>query len=62
MLELVKFLDVFCVNYPELWIKVDLRIIEFCHKMDTDEKIEFIARISNQGEGSDKNYDQVERI
>lgn len=62
MLELVKFLDVFCVDYPELWIKVDLRILEFCEKMNTAEKIEFIARISNQGEGSDKNYDQVERI
>lgn len=59
---LVEFLDVFCVNYPELWMKIDSRVLEFAEQMETEELVNTIAHISNQGEGSERVYDQLERI
>lgn len=61
MVELVKFQDIYCVDYPELWVKIDARVIEFCDRMTWSELTEFIGRMANQGEGSDKVYDHQER-
>jgi hypothetical protein len=59
---LAKFLDIFMVEYPEVWAKVESAILKRKNSMQPQDLIEIIKHFSNQGEGTEEFYDQVEKI
>lgn len=58
---MVAFLDLYCVDYPELWVKVEQRILNLKSSVPTKELLEILKHTSNQGEGTEYFYDQMEK-
>lgn len=61
VVSLVKFLDLYCIDYPELWAKLQIKILKMIDYMEIDPLIEILVSFSNQGEGTEKFYDKLER-
>ena len=62
MIDLARFLDIFCVDYPEVWAKLEKSVMKRRTALDTDTISSLLRHFSNQGEGSDYFYDQFEQI
>lgn len=56
------FLDVYCIDYPEIWVKVEKNIMSKNVIHDIDSICTIVKHMSNQHEGSDILYDHIEKI
>ena len=61
-ITLAKFMDLYCVNYPELWVKFEEKLLFKKNSLTSDDKILLLTHFSNQGEGSEYFYDQFEKL
>ena len=61
ILEVLKFMDLYCVDYPELWVKLDKQFRKYCKFWSLNIIIELTCSFSNQDQGSDQLYDLVEK-
>lgn len=61
ILEILKFLDLYCVDYPELWAKIEAQKVKHIRYWSLNIIIEMIGSFSNQNQGSDSLYDKVEQ-
>ena len=58
--DIAKFMDVFCVEYPEAWAKVEQGTLKKKNTLPADTIITLLKHFSNQGEGTERFYDQME--
>lgn len=59
--EILKFMDLYCVEYPELWAKTEKQFLRHCGLWSLSVVIELIGSFANQGQGSEKLYDHIEK-
>lgn len=59
--DILKFMDLYCIEYPELWAKADKHFVRHCGLWSLSVAIELIGSFSNQSQGSEKLYDHVEK-
>ena len=62
LIDLARFLDIFCVDYPEVWAKLEKTVMKRRTTFDLDTVSSLLRHFSNQGEGSDFFFDQFEQI
>lgn len=58
--DTTKFLDVFSVDYPEAWAKIEQGTLKKKNTLPPQTLAAIIRHFSNQGEGTDRFYDQME--
>jgi hypothetical protein len=58
--DIAKFMDVFCVEYPEAWAKIEQGALKKKNSLPPETIITLLKHFSNQGEGTDRFYDQME--
>lgn len=61
LVEVFKFLDLYCINLPELWSKAIHRLEKKLPTLSIEEIIEIMTCMANQGEGEDHHYDKMEQ-
>ena len=61
IVSLVKFLDLYCIEYPEIWAKLQIKVLKMKDYIEIDNLIEILISFSNQGEGTEKFYDKLEK-
>lgn len=59
--EILKFMDLYCIDYPELWAKAEKQLLRHSSLWSLSVVIELIGSFANQGQGSEKLYDHVEK-
>lgn len=58
--DTAKFLDVFCIDYPEAWAKLEQGTLKKKNTLSPETLSALMKHFSNQGEGTDRFYDQLE--
>ena len=56
LLLLTRLLDVTCVDYPELWAKVERKTLKIWDKLSLESALTTIKMFANQGEGTEDLY------
>ena len=58
--DIAKFMDVFCVEYPEAWAKIEQGALKKKNSLPPETILVLLKHFSNQGEGTERFYDQME--
>ncbi len=55
-------MDIYCINYPELWVKLETKILKEITNISLAQIISILSSFSNQIEGNEKFYDHIEKV
>lgn len=58
--DTAKFLDLFCIEYPEAWAKLEQGALKKKSSLPPETITALLKHFSNQGEGTERFYDQIE--